>query len=62
MSHDVTMYGLHRMAVELVEGYPDVATWMQMLEPTAKVIVHWYEERIVQEGSFVVTLHIFWKD
>lgn len=60
MSHDVTRYGLHRMAVELADGYPDLDTWVRMLPAGTRLAHYDYTEKAGL--VFVGYLWLYWKE
>jgi hypothetical protein len=58
---DVTRCGLHRMTVEQAERFPDLETWVQVLGPTARVLLCDYSERHVA-GMLVCGLVLYFKE
>lgn len=58
---DVTVYGLHRMCVEMLDKYPDVEVWSQMLGEWS-IARHDYRERIVNDFSVNCQLWFYWKE
>lgn len=57
---DVTVHGLHRMAVEAEGKYPDLDKWLAMLPKGARLMTHHYEEKF--NNVLVCTLWLFWKE
>lgn len=60
--HDVTRFGLHRMCVETREQYPDVETWLTLLEEREyEIKLIRYTERVKDTGFFGY-LWFYWKE
>lgn len=61
VAHDVTRYGLHRMAVEVDGKYPDLVKWLGMLPKNARLMTHFCDESIAFY-SFTGRLWMYWKE
>jgi hypothetical protein len=59
--HDETRRGLRRMCVASYGKYPDLETWLGMLEPTAYVCAYRYIEKLEAGILFVGYLWIYYK-
>ena len=60
--HDVTVYGLHRMCVETKGKYPDVETWLKLLEDREyEIKLIRYTEKLNDVG-FYGYLWFYWKE
>lgn len=60
--HDVTVYGLHRMCVAVKDKYPDVETWLKLLENREYDIkLIRYTEKTVAH-VFTGFLWFYWKE
>lgn len=58
---DLTRYGLHRMCIAQYQQYPDLETWLELLDENAKPLGHRYTEKIVNH-VFVGYLWLYWKE
>ena len=58
---DRTRYGLHRMCVATEGKYPDLETWLRMLDATADPKLYYYAEKTVIGDIFIGYLWLFWK-
>lgn len=60
--HDVTVYGLHRMCVGAKDKYPDVETWLKLLENRDyEIKLIRYTEKTVSH-VFTGYLWFYWKE
>lgn len=61
--HDVTVYDLHRLCVELKDRYPDLETWSAMVSHGREMRLwrHRYTEKIVA-NVFTGYLWFYWKE
>lgn len=60
--HDETAYGLKRMCIVSMGKYPDLETWLGLLEPTARPLAYRYVEKITLDVVFIGYLWIYYKD
>ena len=60
--HDVTGYGLHRMCVSTKDKYPDVETWLKLLEDRRYEIksIRYAEKQ--NDVAFYGYLWFYWKE
>lgn len=59
---DVTVHGLHRMCIETKGVYPDVETWMKLLEGREMKIIRTRYTEKQSEIAFFGYLWFFWKE
>ena len=59
--HDRTRYGLCRMCVAQYGKYPDLETWMSLLDSRANILSHRYTEKQEAASVFIGYLWIYYK-
>ena len=60
--HDETRYGLRRMCIVCQGKYPDLETWLALLEPSASPLAYRYVEKVTLGVVFIGYLWIYYKD
>ena len=60
--HDETRYGLRRICVASNGKYPDLETWLGMMDPSANALAYRYLEKVYADSVQVGYLWIYYKD